>query len=134
MLETAADLPWLNSPVLHEHEGLWHAQVQERLNRLVHKHQGGIILIEGDPGMGKSRLLEELEHTSMGQRASLDKDRAQDLPAAPEAPPGLKKLCNVFVANGDLANKSKVTVHMHSCCMCSFCQMGHALLGSCMLL
>lgn len=94
-------------------------QVQERLNRLVHKHQGGIILIEGDPGMGKTRLLEELEHTSMGQHSSTDKDKAQDLAQGLTAS-RLKKLCNVFVANGDLASKSKVTdLAVCAACACT---------------
>lgn len=73
------------------------------------KNEGGIIVIEGEPGMGKTRLLEELEHESMGQRQSQEPAQGQE--ATPDGLPGLRKLCNVFVANGDLANKSKV-----SCC------------------
>ena len=83
-------------------------QVTERLTRLVHSRQGGIIVVEGDPGMGKTRLLEELEHESMNQQQSVD--------AAPGELPAIRKLCNIFVANGDLANKSKVT--------CSHCKPG----------
>lgn len=81
-------------------------QVTERLTRLVQKHEGGIIVIEGEPGMGKTRLLEELEHESMGQRQSQELSLGQV--TTPDGLPGLRKLCNVFVANGDLANKSKV--------------------------
>ena len=84
-------------------------QVTERLTRLVQKHEGGIVVIEGEPGMGKTRLLEELELESMGQRQSQDPSQGQQTPS--RGLPGLRKLCNVFVANGDLANKSKV-----SCC------------------
>ncbi len=76
-------------------------QVTERLTRLVRHKQGGIIVVEGEPGMGKTRLLEELEHESMDQRHSLDD-------AAPGQLPAIRKMCNIFVANGDHANKSKV--------------------------
>lgn len=76
-------------------------QVTERLTRLVRHKQGGIIVVEGEPGMGKTRLLEELEHESMDQRQSLDA-------AAPGELPAIRKMCNIFVANGDQANKSKV--------------------------
>ena len=76
-------------------------QVTERLTRLVRHKQGGIIVVEGEPGMGKTRLLEELEHESMDQRQSLDA-------AAPGELPAIRKMCNIFVANGDHANKSKV--------------------------
>lgn len=100
----------------------------ERLTRLVQKHEGGIIVIEGEPGMGKTRLLEELEHESMGQRQSQEpaqsreaspdnlpgqsqsQQPAQGQNASPAGLPGLRKLCNVFVANGDLASKSKVSM------------------------
>ena len=85
----------------------WLLQVTERLTRLVQKHKGGIVVIEGEPGMGKTRLLEELEHESTGQRQSQDPSQGQQPP--PGGLPGLRKLCNVFVANGDLANKSKVS-------------------------
>jgi len=73
----------------------------ERLTRLVRHKQGGIIVVEGEPGMGKTRLLEELEHESMDQRQSLDA-------AVPGELPAIRKMCNIFVANGDHANKSKV--------------------------
>ncbi|KAL0052814.1 hypothetical protein WJX82_008196 [Trebouxia sp. C0006] len=76
-------------------------QVTERLTRLVRHKQGGIIVVEGEPGMGKTRLLEELEHESMDHRQSLDA-------AAPGELPSIRKMCNIFVANGDHANKSKV--------------------------
>jgi len=76
-------------------------QVTERLTRLVRHKQGGIIVVEGEPGMGKTRLLEELEHESMDHRQSLDA-------AAPGELPAIRKMCNIFVANGDHANKSKV--------------------------
>ncbi len=76
-------------------------QVTERLTRLVRHKQGGIIVVEGEPGMGKTRLLEELEHESMDQRQSLDT-------AVPGELPAIRKMCNIFVANGDHANKSKV--------------------------
>ena len=51
--------------------------------------------------MGKTRLLEELEHESMDHRQSLDAAGPGDLPS-------IRKQCNIFAANGDLANKSKV--------------------------
>ena len=76
-------------------------QVTERLTRLVRHKQGGIIVVEGEPGMGKTRLLEELEHESMDHRQSLDA-------AAPGELLSIRKMCNIFVANGDHANKSKV--------------------------
>ena len=78
-------------------------QVAERLTRLVRSKEGGIIVIEGEPGMGKTRLLEELE------RESLDNHR-QSMDAAPGDLPSIRKQCNIFAASGDLANKSKVTL------------------------
>ena len=75
-------------------------QVTKRLGRLVYEREGGIIVVEGEPGMGKTRLLEEIEHESMAQRQSEASD--------PTELPAIRKRCNIFVANGDLANKSKV--------------------------
>ena len=88
----------------------------ERLARLVHNREGGIMLVEGEPGMGKTRLLEELEHESMAQQPPAEAgpsaaSSAADLPAEL---PAIRKMCNIFVANGDLANKSKVL----TCCVC----------------
>ena len=86
-------------------------QVTERLTRLVRHKQGGIIVVEGEPGMGKTRLLEELEHESMDHRQSLDA-------AGPGELPSIRKMCNIFVANGDHANKSKVCQTLCISCHC----------------
>lgn len=62
------------------------------------------MVIEGEPGMGKTRLLEELEHESMAQNQSPEAGPSHgDLPA-------IRKMCNIFAATGDLANKSKVRI------------------------
>lgn len=60
------------------------------------------MVIEGEPGMGKTRLLEELEHESMAQNQATE--------AAPSHGelPAIRKMCNIFAATSDLANKSKV--------------------------
>lgn len=60
------------------------------------------MVIEGEPGMGKTRLLEELEHESMAHSQSPEAGPSH------EQLPAIRKMCNIFAANGDLANKSKV--------------------------
>ena len=62
------------------------------------------MVIEGDPGMGKTRLLEELEHESMAQ----NQPDVEGTPSSHGDLSAIRKMCNIFAANGDLANKSKV--------------------------
>ena len=85
----------------------------QRLARLVRSHEGGIMVVEGEPGMGKTRLLEELEHESMAQQQPAEAGPCDEEGQATELP-AIRKMCNIFVANGDLANKSKV----QNCWLC----------------
>ena len=62
------------------------------------------MVIEGDPGMGKTRLLEELEHESMAQ----NQPDVEGTPSSHGDLSAIRKMCNIFAANRDLANKSKV--------------------------
>lgn len=64
------------------------------------------MVIEGEPGMGKTRLLEELEHESMAQNQPLEAASSHGELSA------IRKMCNIFAATGDLANKSKVETHL----------------------
>lgn len=43
-------------------------QVNERVTGLVRSSEGGCILVEGEAGMGKSRLLEEVQRSNLGGR------------------------------------------------------------------
>lgn len=71
------------------------SQINERVQGLVEAAEGGCILVEGEAGMGKSRLLEEIQRSDLkGNRdaitifhssANFD-HRGQVTPEPPSAP------------------------------------------------